>query len=468
MPAETGQKRGEGADMATPVSNRTRVNVAGRLRRRLAVAATVAAVAVSMVAAAKPVLAADPVVVEFSYTGAAQSFAVPDGVTSIHVVAVGGKGGRNTGANVDGGFGARVVGDLTVTAGQTLHVFVGDNGATAQSGGQGGFNGGGDGGPLWGSGGGGASDIRTLAGDASTRLIVAAGGGGAGANTGPGRGGDASSDGGDAQDGSTGGSAGTSSAGGAGGHMRVFLDEQFDWPSGEDGSVGKGGKGGAGDIGGGYGGGGGGGGYYGGGGGGAGYWDGPTFVVLSGGGGGGGSSFTGDATNATVTTDDTGVPKIRISYSAVTPDSGTVDADVTVPTSASCIQLSTTSISFGTQRLGSENAAATPSITVTNCSGNDATLLAHGSDATAAGVTWNLVDDAGSCGASTLAPDDFHLKLHRADTEEVTQLATNNKTVRTLGAGAEGTLDALIDMPCPGSSGAGETMAMQIVFVVTE
>jgi hypothetical protein len=37
-----------------------------------------------------------------------------------------------------------------------------------------------------------------------------------------------------------------------------------------------------------------------------------------------------------------------------------------------------------------------------------------------------------------------------------------------IGSGAQGTLDALIDMPCPGSSGAGETMGMQIVFVVTE
>jgi hypothetical protein len=145
-----------------------------------------------------------------------------------------------------------------------------------------------------------------------------------------------------------------------------------------------------------------------------------------------------------------------------------VDADVTVPTSAACVELSATSVTFGTQRFGSEDVGATPGITVTNCSGTDEILLARGTDASGAGAAWNLVDTAGSCAAGTLATDDYHLKLRRDDTQAVTRLADDNKTIRPFAAGESGILDALIDMPCPGSSGAGQTMAMQIVFLVTE
>ena len=73
------------------------------------------------------------------------------------------------------------------------------------------------------------------------------------------------------------------------------------------------------------------------------------------------------------------------------PDTGVVDADVTVPTSAACIELSTTAVSFGTQRFGSEDVAASPDITVTNCSGSDQTLLAHVTAAAGDGATSSVV-----------------------------------------------------------------------------
>ena len=40
---------------------------------------------------------AAPTVKRFTATGAAQFFAVPDGITNIHVVAIGGQGGRASG-----------------------------------------------------------------------------------------------------------------------------------------------------------------------------------------------------------------------------------------------------------------------------------------------------------------------------------------------------------------------------------
>lgn len=414
------------------------------------------------------VLAANPVEVGFSYTGAEETFVVPSGVTWIHVVLVGGRGGDAG----PGGFGHVVTGDLDVAAGTTLHIEVGGNGAGSigLQAAAGGFNGGGTGETGTenaGAGGGGASDIRLSSratpGTLESRLLVAAGGGGRGGGSpvggAGGSGGSSGSDGSGPGLAGFGGGAGTSFAGGIGG--------TGGGGAGSGGALGVGGTGGAQPTGaGGNGGGGGGGGYYGGGGGGAG-------SGATGGGGGGGSSFTGAARNAFLAVDATGVPSISITYEVGSdptpaPDSGVVDAEVTVPTSAACIELSTTTISFGTQRFGGQDLPATPEIIVTNCSGSDESLLARGSDATGSGATWQLVDGAGTCSAGTLATDDFHLKLQRADTAALTVLSTNNKTIRPLAAGEDGTLDALLDMPCPGSSGAGQTMGMQIVFVVVE
>ena len=129
----------------------------------------------------------------FNFTGGEQVFVVPDGVTSISVRAVGGRGGTsgggtqpNTGAS--GGLGAVAAANLAVSPGQILFVNVGGNGAVVT----GGFNGGGAGGngdDHDGGGGGGATDIRTISragggGTLSSRLVIAAGGGGGGGNSG--------------------------------------------------------------------------------------------------------------------------------------------------------------------------------------------------------------------------------------------------------------------------------------------
>lgn len=55
-------------------------------------------------------------------------------------------------------------------------------------------------------------------------------------------------------------------------------------------------------------------------------------------------------------------------------DSGTVNADVTVAAAAACIQLSDSSVSFGTLPLGAVSQPATPAITVTNCATTSGTL----------------------------------------------------------------------------------------------
>jgi hypothetical protein len=168
----------------------------------------------------------------FVFTGAAQSFtASVSGEYAVELL--GASGGTSSQFNVPGGLGAEVSGDVLLTAGEVLTLFVGGQG---ESGG------------LAGGGGGGSFVF-----DGTDVLAVAAngGGGGAGVKAGP------SGYGGDSQF-SSGGFGGThplsgGGAGGFGGGMGGF-----------GGGAGAGGGGGSG-----YSGGGGGGGQYGGGGGGS-------------------------------------------------------------------------------------------------------------------------------------------------------------------------------------------------------
>lgn len=202
----------------------------------------------------------------FNYTGGAQTFVVPAGVTQITIDARGASGGG--GSMGTGGLGGRSQAVLNVTPGQVLNLYVGGTTTSVT----GGYNGGGNAiNSSTSRGGGGASDIRLGGTTLSERVLVAAGGGGAGTNCG-------SSDHGGHGGGLTGqngwqcgsqtsyvGLGGTQTSGGA------FGNNQGQG-CGTNGSLGQGGTGACT-----YGG-GGGGGYYGGGGGGY-------------GGGGGGSSF---------------------------------------------------------------------------------------------------------------------------------------------------------------------------------
>ncbi|MCK5710570.1 MAG: hypothetical protein KAI07_08520 [Deltaproteobacteria bacterium] len=119
----------------------------------------------------------------FNFMGNAQSFVVPAGVISIHIEAWGAEGATvvTTTTGV-GGLGGMAEGDLAVTPGQTLDIFVGGQGCVQLAGiGCGGFNGGGNAGGtgVGRGGGGGASDVRVGGINLTDRVIVAAGGGGA-------------------------------------------------------------------------------------------------------------------------------------------------------------------------------------------------------------------------------------------------------------------------------------------------
>jgi hypothetical protein len=240
----------------------------------------------------------------FNYTGGAQDFTVPAGVTHISVVARGAKGGGSNGAH-----GGRVHALIPVTPGEKLVVYVGGDG----SGATGGFNGGGSSastGSGGGKGGGGATDVREGGTSLRDRVIVSGGGGGAGQSYGyyhatGGKGGGIT--------GGTGGCVinfqgsectrwdgyggygGTQSGGGQGGAGGNCFSSYG--TQGENGALGVGGNGSAEGSGSGVSpGGGGGGGYYGGGGGGSGCY-GESYGGGGGGGGGGSSNAERSAKN---------------------------------------------------------------------------------------------------------------------------------------------------------------------------
>jgi hypothetical protein len=445
--------------------------------RTRTVALAVAAVLVQALGSVTPAHAADPVTQTFTYTGLEQTFLVPDDVDVLHVVVVGGKGGGGASFGGVGGFGHRVIGDVSVEAGTTLYLAVAGNGLNGvnttgfAAGGAPVFNGGAAGGSIsapsgsasaGGGSGGGASDIRTIsrgsAGTLDSRLVVAGGGGGGSglASSGvPGNGGNAGSNGTPPPPFETAGGAGTATSGGAGGI------------GASSGSFGNGGA--AANVttafAGVAGGGGGGGGYFGGGGAGAGSGN-P-------GGGGGGSSFTGSATSTSVTVDTSGVPSIAITYTVGEPGgdpgSGTVNAVVTMASAAVCLELSTTSIDFGTRRFGEVGAPSSPLIGVSNCGGIGEVILVRGTNATGPNASaWSLVD-VGACQTGVLGTDKFRLRLESQAIPDVfVDLTTENDTLGALGAGSTVQHEAQIDTPCPGSTGAGEVMSMQIVFTAIE
>jgi hypothetical protein len=147
-------------------------------------------------------------------------------------------------------------------------------------------------------------------------------------------------------------------------------------------------------------------------------------------------------------------------------DNGAVDAQVTVEAAAACIELSTSSISFGTLALGAQDSPGTPGITVTNCGTADATILASGTNATGTGAAWTLVDSAETC-ADTLGTDNYHLGLATALGASIATLSGTNKEVGTLAGAATVDHVARISTACPGSSGAGQSMSMQINYIAT-
>ncbi|MFP4460131.1 MAG: glycine-rich protein [Candidatus Zixiibacteriota bacterium] len=123
------------------------------------------------------VTSASPDSIIFTYTGSEQTWTVPSGVSSINIECYGAQGGNYPSYSGYGGEGGTSTGTLSVTPGELLYIYVGEQGENGGSGTPaGGFNGGGYG--YYQPGGGGASDVRHGGNTYADRVIVAGGGGG--------------------------------------------------------------------------------------------------------------------------------------------------------------------------------------------------------------------------------------------------------------------------------------------------
>lgn len=185
-------------------------SVRSRLSARRGVAGVVAAtaclaglwaIAPAGAAAALPSncsLAGADVICTFGYTGAAQTWTVPAGVTMASFDVQGAQGGGiDSSLNGPGG-GGQAKADLAVTPGATVTLVVGGQGGSpppCAGAGGGGFNGGAAGGSAdfgcvaGAGGGGGASDVRIGGDGLADRVLVAGGGGGTSGGIGCGNGG---------------------------------------------------------------------------------------------------------------------------------------------------------------------------------------------------------------------------------------------------------------------------------------
>ncbi|MBU1033400.1 LamG domain-containing protein [Patescibacteria group bacterium] len=185
----------------------------------------------------------------FSYTGSAQSYVVPEGVTSITVKSWGAGGGGGGGSGNSGGGGGYATSTISVTPGETITIDVGGGGGAgwcgagtgggAAGGGAYGIGGrGGNAGTVGSSCGGGGGGAGSYVLQGSTVLAGAAGGGGGG---GAESGGGAGAGGG----GGVNGSAGScSSVGGVTGASGTVNGVQAPDRGGADASAGGGGGGG--------------------------------------------------------------------------------------------------------------------------------------------------------------------------------------------------------------------------------
>ena len=161
--------------------------------------------------------------------------------------------------------------------------------------------------------------------------------------------------------------------------------------------------------------------------------------------------------------DSLATPVSGIGIDSAHGEPGMVSASVDIPSSAACIEISSASVDFGTLPLGSVDAAGSPGIRVTNCSGLSATIYARGTDASDGTATWGLVDSGAAC-ADSLGLNAYHLRLAGAAT---VGLSTDNKALGTFPGATGADQTARIDTACPGSSGAGSVMSLQLIFLAT-
>ena len=155
-------------------------------------------------------------------------------------------------------------------------------------------------------------------------------------------------------------------------------------------------------------------------------------------------------------------------------ESGGLQLIVTVePEAAPCILLDAAALDFGTLSFSTESfqSGGTQAMNLTSCSSGDEAVYAEGTDATGDGnppASWALSSVGGNPCATGL--DLYGVSLS-GDTgvgmPTFIQLSTVSTSWLVLGAEASAPTDVGVQMPCVGSSGAGQTMTSTVTLTAT-
>jgi hypothetical protein len=166
---------------------------------------------------------------------------------------------------------------------------------------------------------------------------------------------------------------------------------------------------------------------------------------------------------------------------AFTADNGSITGTVTVPAPpAPCIQLSTTSVDFGTVLFNplqvSHVGISDPITTLTNCSTAVSSFAIAGTDANGPAGPWTLTDGWRSCDGRLNrygllwfdVPEGFNGDTISTSPKTLTHHRGSSTTVvQTFDPGEADAFRFSLTAPCVGSNGAGQTYSFSIGLTAT-
>jgi hypothetical protein len=154
---------------------------------------------------------------------------------------------------------------------------------------------------------------------------------------------------------------------------------------------------------------------------------------------------------------------------AAASPTGTVSATVSAQAAGGaspCVQVAPSSVSYGTGQFSTPGSPvvknASSDIAVTNCGTAAEDFLARGSNATSPMASWQLIDTGGVCDTGSI--DKYKLSLGLTFTPTFFLSTTNQTIEQAQPAGAVRQIPSQLTMPCTGSSGAGQTLSLELVF----
>ena len=156
-------------------------------------------------------------------------------------------------------------------------------------------------------------------------------------------------------------------------------------------------------------------------------------------------------------------------FTAAPADSSSVVGTVTALGGGACLQLSSTSVSFGTlpfsTRTQGSSGQGNPTPTFQNCGNFNETISIAGSDGTGTNTLWHLDNRFGgnpcldATGAAQIGV--YGLEFNAAPVGQA-RITKTPAPISTYPAGVTTPLTLQLDMPCVGSQGDGQVVSFSV------